>query len=355
MIKRIFVITIACLLLLVCLTSCNTEVSSSQATTETVTVTTETATTETATTATSTEGKPARGSGQGGGMQGSADTSAIESKWLDIAYADISEAQMLDIYLPNEGEGPFPVIMQIHGGAFKSGDKASGELTPALSGLERGYAVVAVNYRLSGEAEFPAQINDIKAAIRYIRANASNYNLDPDRIATWGGSAGGSLSALAGTSGGVESLQDDLLGNAEVSDAVQATVDWFGPIYFSTMDSEFAELGITPVGVTSQSGSPESAYLGQAVGNVETEELVKKASALSYISEDDPPFFIQHGTADKNIPITQSINLSKKLIEVLGDKRVTFESIEGAGHGTSEFQTSENIAKVLDFLDSVLK
>jgi len=309
---------------------------------------------ESATASASAGTKPMRGGG-GGGMMQNADTSSITTKHLDVAYATASETQKLDIYLPNEGTGPFPVIVQIHGGAFKSGDKASGELTPALSGLARGYAVVAVNYRLSGEAQFPAQINDIKAAIRFVRANAAQYNLNPDKIATWGGSAGGSLSALAGTSGDVVALQDDSLGNAGVSDRIQACVDWFGPIFFSDMDAQFAELGITPVGVTSDANSPESQYLGQTVGSSAAEELVKQASAMTYISADDPAFFIEHGTADQNIPITQSMNFADALKTVLGVDKVTFTQLEGAGHGTSEFMTEENVAKVLDFLDAEMK
>lgn len=293
--------------------------------------------------------------GNGGGMS-SLDTSTITTKYLDLAYASKSSAEKLDIYLPNSGTGPFPVIVAIHGGAFKSGDKASGETAPMLAALERGYAVVAVNYRLSEEAQFPAQINDIKAAIRFVKANASKYNLNESKIATWGGSAGGSLSALAGTSGGVETLEGSELGNSDKSSNVQAVVDWFGPIYFSTMDDEFAKLGVTPaMGTTSSATSPESSYIGKTVGTAEAEELVKKASAQTYISDDDPAFFIQHGTVDKNIPITQSENFASKLKAIIGESKVTFEKIEGAGHGGSQFETTENVNKVLDFLDKYLK
>jgi len=293
--------------------------------------------------------------GATGGATGGPDTSAITNKYLDLPYASLSDAEKLDIYLPESGSGPFPVIIQIHGGAFKSGDKASGELTPALQGIENGYAVVALNYRLSGEAKSPAQINDIKAAIRFLRANAAKYKLDPERFALWGGSAGGSLAALAGTSGDVAALEDMTMGNADQSSRVQAVVDWFGPIYFSTMDAEFAALGMTPVGVTSQSGSPESAYIGGTVGDAAAEPLVIKASPLTYITSDDPAFFIQHGTADKNIPITQSVNFSNKLKATLGESKVTFRTIEGAGHGTSEFTTDANVKLVFDFLDAQLK
>ena len=302
-------------------------------------------------------GGPMGGSGGGapGESAGGPDTSAITNKYLDVSYASVSDAEKLDIYLPESGSGPFPVIIQIHGGAFKSGDKASGELTPALQGIENGYAVVAVNYRLSSEAKSPAQINDIKAAIRFLRANAAKYNLDPERFAVWGGSAGGSLAALAGTSGDVAALEDLTMGNAEQSSRVQAVVDWFGPIYFSTMDAEFAALGVTPVGVTSQSGSPESAYIGGTVGEAASEPLVIKASPQTYITSDDPAFFIQHGTADKNIPIPQSVNFSNKLKAALGEDKVTFRAIEGAGHGTSEFTTDANVKLVFDFLDAQLK
>ncbi len=110
-----------------------------------------------------------------------ANTDHVKRKFLDIPYASLSPAQKLDIYLPDEGEGPFPVIVWIHGGAFMGGDKADLQVLPSLEGLKRGYAVVAINYRLSGEARFPALVHDAKAAIRWIRANAQIYHFDPEQ------------------------------------------------------------------------------------------------------------------------------------------------------------------------------
>lgn len=298
--------------------------------------------------------KPTDGRGGMGGAQ-TVDTSTIKTKYLDVAYATKSSSEKLDIYLPNESAKSYPVILCVHGGAFKGGDK-TGELDFLSAALEKGYAVVSVNYRLSSEAIFPAAINDVKAAIRFIRANAATYKIDADKIALWGGSAGGNLVSLAGTTAGTNELYDTSLGNAEVSDDVLAVVDWFGPIYFSTMDSEFSALGTSgAMGATNSSSSPESAYLGQTIGSDAAEPLVKKASPQTYISKDDPAFFIQHGTADRNIPITQSINFAKSLTDVLGSSNVSFEKIEGAGHGTSEFRTAENIAKVLSWLDGYMK
>ena len=163
-----------------------------------------------------------------GGMP-KAKNEQIKNKWLDIGYASTSPAQKMDIYIPENGDGPFPVIISIHGGAFMMGDKADGQVNPMLEGLKRGYAVVSINYRMSGEAIFPALMHDVKAAIRYVRANAAKYKLNPDKIAAWGGSAGGYLSAMAGTSGDIQTLEDLSLGNAAFSSKVQAVVDWFGP------------------------------------------------------------------------------------------------------------------------------
>lgn len=286
---------------------------------------------------------------------GTEDTTYINSKWIDISYAPLSDSQKLDIYLPNTGTGPFPVIIQVHGGGFATDDKSSIKLTTVFDALNRGYAVVAVNYRLSGESQFPAQINDIKASIRFLRANASTYNLDPGRFAIWGGSAGGYLSALAGTSGDVKTLQDDNLGNSDQSDRVQAVIDWYGPINFSTIDAEFAALGLTPNHIVDEADSPESLYLGQTIGTAEAEALVELSNPTTYISADDPPFLIQHGTSDDNVPITQSVDFAFALKSVLGDSKVTLTIFEGAGHGGAEFDSAENVSRMLDFLDTTLK
>jgi len=299
------------------------------------------------------EGPPA--GGPPGGKPTAVDVSWIKTKYTDVAYATKSETQKLDLYLPNEGTGPFPVIVEIHGGGFIMGSK-SGEISPMLEGVKRGYALASISYRLSGEALFPAAVNDVKAAIKFLRANAAKYNLNPDKFATWGGSAGGNLSAMAAMSGDVASLVDPSLGNESVSDAVQAGVDWFGPIYFSTMDAEFKALGTTgAMGATNSSNSAESKYLGKVIGTPEAQSLIEAASPLTYITSSAPPLYIQHGTADRNIPITQSVNFAAKLAAAIGDDKVVFEKIEGAGHGGSQFNAAENAAKILDFLDKYLK
>lgn len=281
-----------------------------------------------------------------------ANTDHIKRKWLDIAYASISPAQKLDIYLPDEGDGPFPVIVSVHGGAFKFGDKADEQLTPMLEGLMRGYAVVSINYRMSGEALFPNNINDVKAAIRWIRANAKQYYFNPDKIAAWGGSAGGNLSSLAGTSGDVKALDDLSLGNSNQSSRLQAVVDWFGPTDFLMMDPQLTETGNGKPD-HNEANSPESLVLGKKI--TEIPEKVKEANPETYITRDDPPFLIEHGTNDHLVPTQQSINFAKKLETVLGKEKVTLVLLKGSKHGGPAFQTPENLKLVVAFLDAYLK
>jgi acetyl esterase/lipase len=279
-------------------------------------------------------------------------TDSIKNKWKDLPYAENSPAQRLDIYLPESGEGPFPVIISIHGGAFMIGDKSDMQLKPMLEGLQRGYAVVSINYRMSDETTAPKLINDVKAAIRWVRANAQKYKMNANKIAVWGGSAGGHLSSLAGTSGDVKELEDLTMGNPKESSRVQAVVDWFGPINFLTMDDQFYMLGVKGMPHNSP-GSPESKVIGKYIVNAEAE--VRAFNPETYISKDDPPFFIQHGSKDPLIPYLQSMEFSNALYLVLGKDKVNVELIEGAGHGTSQFSDPKNLEKVFTFLDKYLK
>ena len=281
-----------------------------------------------------------------------ANTGNIKRKWLNISYATISPAQKLDIYLPEEGNGPFPVIISIHGGAFMFGDKADEQVNPMLEGLKHDYAVVSINYRLSGEALFPKNINDVKAAIRWVKANAATYKMNPDKIAVWGGSAGGYLAALAGTSGDVKELEDISLGNANQSSRVQAVVDWFGPTNFLLMDEQLKETG-NGIPNNSDANSPLSKLMGQKITEIPAK--VQLANPETYISKDDPPFLIEHGTKDQLVPTQQSINFAAKLTPVLGKEKVTIHLLEDTRHGGPPFETKENLDLVFHFLDAVLK
>jgi acetyl esterase/lipase len=272
----------------------------------------------------------------------------------DVGYAPLSAAQKLDLYVPS-GTGPFPLVIYIHGGAFKTGDKSGVPGAVANLFLSKGYAVASLNYRLSSEAIYPAQIQDVKAAVRWLRANAATFKLNPDQFAAWGASAGGNLAAMLGTSGDVKEFDNAELGNANVSSRVQAVIDQFGPIDFLTMDAQFTASGTCGTNFESHdaAGSPESLLVG---GAIQTKaELVKTANPTTYISKDDPAFFIQHGDKDCNIPLQQSELFSKALAAVIGADKVTFEVMPGAGHGGAVFDSTANAEKLLAFLDKYLK
>ncbi len=232
------------------------------------------------------------------------------------------------------------------------GDKAAGDATTGVDQLlNLGYAVASINYRLSGEALAPAQIQDVKAAVRFLKANAQEYNLNPEKFGAWGGSAGGSLVSLLGTSCGVEALEGPELGNSEQSSCVQAVVDWFGPIDFLQMDAQFAGTSC-PINHDA-ADSPESLLVGGPIQ--ENAESVNLVNAITYISSDDPPFFIQHGTADCNVPPQQSQLFYDSLVSVIGKEKVTLITLDGAGHGGSQFTTESNLKLVTDFFDLHLK
>jgi len=207
------------------------------------------------------------------------------------------KSQSLDLYVP-EGAGKKPLVIWIHGGWWRSGNKSGGPIQPLL---REGLAVASINYRFSSEAIFPAQIYDCKAAVRWLRANAERYGLDKEKFGAWGGSSGGYLAALLGTSGGVKELEGDL-GNLGESSRVQAVCDFYGPIDFAAMMTGSAG---------SESRNSIALLLGGAVSS--KLDLAKTANPVTYVSRDDPPFLICHGGKDALVPLSQSATLHQAL------------------------------------------
>ena len=238
----------------------------------------------------------------------------------DVAYVTNGhERQKLDLYVPDEGEN-LPLIIWVHGGAWLGGSKA--RYAP-MEYLKSGYAGASINYRLSQHAIFPAQIEDVKAAVRWLRANAETYRFDPNRFAAWGSSAGGHLVAMLGTAGDIEAFE--VGENLEISSRVQAVVDYFGPTDFIQMDAYRLPDGL----VHDAPDSPESKLVGGPIQ--EHKDRVAKANPITYVSKDDPPLLIIHGDQDKLVPYQQSV-LLKDALEAVG-ARVTFYKVEGGGHG----------------------
>jgi acetyl esterase/lipase len=258
----------------------------------------------------------------------------------DLEYGKGSgRGTLLDLYLPEKSDKPLPLIVWIHGGAWMAGSKDGP--SPALRFTKDGYAVAQVGYRLSQEAKFPAQIYDCKAAVRWLRANAAKYNLDSNKFVAWGASAGGHLVALLGTSGGVAELEGND-NDLKESSRVQAVVDWFGPTDFLHIGDAESDIRHTA------SDSPESKLIGGAI--LENKDKAAKASPITYVSKDAPPFLIMHGDRDRTVPFNQSELLYAALKKAGVD--ATFVPMKGAGHG---FGGPEAIAPVQDFLRRTLK
>lgn len=263
----------------------------------------------------------------------------------DVPYASSDHPrQRLDLYLPREPKSDrLPLIVFIHGGGWRNGDKAGG-LAQILPFVRTGeYAGASIGYRLSGDAVWPAQIHDCKAALRWLRAHADRYGLDPDRIGVMGTSAGGHLAAMLGASGGVEALEGDLGEFRSVSSRVACVVDFFGPADLLTM-------GDAPGSIDHNApNSPESLLLGGPVQEVR--DRARQASPLTYVSADDPPVLIVHGADDRIVPFDQSVKLDAAL-RAAGVSSVLIR-VEGGGHGG--FRNPEINARVRAFFDRHLR
>jgi len=245
----------------------------------------------------------------------------------DVEYGRVGERSLqLDIYQPKQRNADLlPVIVWIHGGGWRNGNKSSGARLNSFVATGN-YVGVSIGYRLSREAVWPAQIHDCKAAIRWIRANAAKYGIDPDRIGLWGSSAGGHLVSLLGTSSDIEQL-DGSCGTPGVSSRVACVVDFCGPTDMIIFKHSAADQLF---------GKPADERQAEA----------KAASPAAHVSEDDPPILIVHGTNDRTVPIEQAELFHEKL--KASDVDVTFVRIEGGGHGIGGAEVSKRVVSFFD-------
>ncbi len=268
----------------------------------------------------------------------------------DLEYSRAGDTSLkLDLYLPAV-KGPHPLVVWIHGGAFLGGDKGQVFWTPILDETKRGYAVASINYRLSNQAVFPALIQDCRAAIRWLRANAAKYDINAERIVVGGESAGGYLAAFLGTSGDVTTFDTFPLANSKQSSRVQGVVDFFGPTDFLQMDAGAPRSCEKPQ-VHNVADSPESRLMGCNIQ--ECPDKVKAANPISYVTKDDPPFLILHGTSDCLVAPNQS-QLLYDALNAAG-VRASLHLLPGFSHGDKRFISSEYEKLVNEFIDSILR
>jgi len=262
-------------------------------------------------------------------------TQPLKSQYTGIEYVRYGDrALKLDLFLPAGATSPAPTVVWIHGGGWYAGDKAA---CRSRFLVQHGFAAASVDYRLSGEALFPAAVEDCHAAICWLRANAEKYNLDPDRIGVWGSSAGGHLSALLGTSGATKNWS-----KSDISGEVQAVCDFSGPTDLARMaDEDLKRRFGTLYDVTAR-------FLG---GPVEEKlEAAKAASPITYVHTKCPPFLIVHGAIDNVVSLDEATVLHDALVKLGVDS--TLFSVKGVGHGVGGPEIDK---AVLDFFNRTLK
>ena len=260
----------------------------------------------------------------------------------DLQYGPHGDANKLDLYLPKDMNAKTPVIVWIHGGSWSMGKK---EPWPAIALVDKGYAVASIDYRLSGNTTFPAQVRDAKAAVRWIRENADKYNIDPNRMGAWGSSAGGHLAALVGTSGDDKELEGTEPNPLRTSSKVQAVCVFCGPTdlkAFSEYRPSFK--GISP-------DAPKEIVTKLFGGDLKNREVfLTQANPINYVSPKSPPMLIMHGDADPLVPVSQS----QMLADALKKSGVKSELIILPGIGHRIFQRSKDLWEVERFFDESL-
>jgi acetyl esterase/lipase len=269
----------------------------------------------------------------------------------DIVFHEVADVQLkLDLAKP-DGPGPFPAVVCIHGGAWQRGSRTHLSVANALFNgrslieqiAERGYVVVSVSYRLAPKFTFPAQIEDVKASVRWVRNNAAKYRIDPARVAGVGFSAGGHLVNLLGTTDPKDELEGPALKDAP-STRLKAVVSYFGPTDFLAHENQPREA----------LEGMEKYFLKPFLGVTFTEnpEAYKKASPITYVTADDPPFLFFHGTRDPLVPMDQSHRMAKKLQSVGVSAKVI--EVPGGLHGWVGEQAKGTTKQLLDYLDAQL-
>ncbi|MFM7751318.1 MAG: alpha/beta hydrolase fold domain-containing protein, partial [Opitutaceae bacterium] len=242
-----------------------------------------------------------------------------------------------DLHLPGKGAAPAPLIVWVHGGAWSRGSKNENPLAPLVA---QGWAVASVDYRLTPVAPFPANVHDIKAAVRFLRARRAEYGLATERVAIAGASAGAHLAALVGVSNGHPELEGEVGAHRDQSSAIQAIVSFYGASNLETILSQS-----TPFGLGVRIPALQLLLRGQPE---EKPALARLASPVAQVDAGDPPLLLLHGDQDPQMPVAQSLELLGAY-ERAGLK-VRFVPLHGSKHGGREFYDEPRLALVREFL-----
>ncbi|MDR0469541.1 MAG: alpha/beta hydrolase [Peptococcaceae bacterium] len=276
------------------------------------------------------------------------DPAVVKNHKVDVPYGALPE-QLLDIYLPESGEGPFPVVFYVHGGGWRIGSKTDSFMGGIIGLIDYGYAVLSVDYRLAPKTIFPEFLFDVKTAVRWARAHAAEYKFDPNRFAMIGDSAGGHLALMIAFTTGRPEYADESYGWPGVSDEVQAICDMYGVSLLTDSTRFFRESGVPRV----RREKPGESHWGTLFGT-DHEDLLRLISPISLVHKNIPPVLILQGMKDGAVAYQQSTLLADKISEVCGKDRVKLILYEDRNHADFGFNTKENSDEIAAFFDSHL-
>lgn len=276
------------------------------------------------------------------------DVSGIRRKFPDCPYGE-DPRQSMDIYLPNDGDGPFPVVFFAHGGAWSGGIKNDVQVVPFMGGVTRGYAVVSLGYRLIPNIRYPENLFDIKAALRWVALNADTYLLDPSRTALCGASAGAHLAMLAAFTQG-QAAFEDVPGGPTCR--VLAVVEQFGPTDFTRFHAHYDESGYPRAQAP---GVPSAMDVMLGVKAELIPNLMRFCNPIDNVRPGIPPVLLQHGMRDPIVPYQQAVELFEKINAVAGEGMAELDLSEGFLHADPGYADPESVDRIFGFIDKHLR
>ncbi|MDR1589349.1 MAG: alpha/beta hydrolase [Oscillospiraceae bacterium] len=278
------------------------------------------------------------------------DVSGIRRKFLNCPYGE-DKRQALDIYLPNEGDGPFPAVFFLHGGGWVSGVRSDKQAAPFMHGVRRGYAVVAVGYRLAPAAHYPDNLFDVKSALRWVAENAETYLIDSGRFALAGASAGAHLALMAAFTHGV-AVFDGVPGRPPYT--VRAVVSQFAPTDFMSADRQFEESDYPRAAPPKpERGDASDMMFGARKSDVPN--LVRFMNPVDNVHPDIPPVLLLHGRYDPIVPYQQSVELYDRITELAGEGRAEIEISDEYLHADPRYSDPENVERIFSFISKYME
>ena len=275
------------------------------------------------------------------------DVSDIKRKFINCKYGE-DRAQAMDVYLPNDGDGPFPVVFFAHGGGWSGGDKRDVQVVPFIGGVKRGYAVISLNYRLIPNIRYPENLFDVKAAMRWVKQNAETYLLDPSRTVLCGASAGAHLTMMAAFTQGQPAF--DVAPKAETC-RVLAVVEQFGPTDFLKHHRHYDESGYPRASVPGETSSLDI-MLGVKAELIPN--IARYYNPIDNVHPGIPPVLLQHGRYDPIVPYQQAVELYEKIKAVAGDGMAELDISEEFLHADPGYATDESVTRIFNFIDRAL-